>query len=69
LVAWITSLRHFHATFCLFCKDKIATDFLCQECCYEFDLMSKGAHSIKVYVALDDTFHYDQEVDDLQSDS
>jgi hypothetical protein len=41
-VACITSLRHFHVEFRLFCKDKFAADFLYQECCYEFDLLSKG---------------------------
>jgi hypothetical protein len=65
----ITSLRNFHATFHLFYKDKFAVDFLYQECCYEFDLLSKGSNSLKYYVAVDDTFHYDQEVSDLQSDS
>ena len=30
-VACITSLRHFHATFRLFCKDKFAANFLYQE--------------------------------------
>jgi hypothetical protein len=68
-VACITSLRHFHVAFRLFCKEKFAVDFLYQECCYEFDLLSKGSNSHKEYVAVEDTFHYDQEDDDLQSDS
>ena len=68
-VACITSLRHFHVALRLFCKEKCAADFLYQECCYEFDLLSKGSNSIKEYVAVEDTFHYDQEDDDLQSDS
>jgi hypothetical protein len=68
-IACITSLRHFHAAFHLFCKEKFAVDFLYQECCYEFDLLSKGSNSLKEYVVVEDTFHYDQEVDDIQSDS
>jgi hypothetical protein len=53
----------------LFCKEKCATDFLYQECCYEFDFLSRGSNSLKEYAAVEDTFHYNQEVDDLQSDS
>jgi hypothetical protein len=66
-VACITSLRHFHVAFRLFCKDKFVVDFLYQECCYEFDLLSKGSNTIKEYATVEDTFHYYQEVDDLQS--
>jgi hypothetical protein len=65
----VSSLRHFHAAFRLFCKKKFAADFLYQVCCYEFDLLSKGSNSLKEYAAVEDTFHYDQEDDDLQSDS
>jgi hypothetical protein len=68
-IACITSLRHFHPSFCLFCKDKFAVDFFYEECCYEFSLLSKGSNRLKEYVAVEDTFHYDQEVDDIQSDS
>jgi hypothetical protein len=68
-VAYITSLRNFHAAFRLFCKETFETDFLYQECCYEFDLLSKESNSHKEYVAVEDTFHNDQEDDDLQSDS
>jgi hypothetical protein len=68
-VACITSLRHFHVAFCFFCKEKFAADFLYQECCYEFDLLSKGSNSHKEYAVVEDTFHNDQEDDDLQSDS
>ena len=32
-------------------------------------MLSKGSNSLKEYVAVEDTFHYDQEIDDLQSDS
>jgi hypothetical protein len=53
----------------LFFKEKFAVDFLYQECCYEFDLLSKGSNSLKEYAAVEGTFHYDQEVDDSQSDS
>jgi hypothetical protein len=31
--------------------------------------LSKGSNSLKEYAAVEDTFHYDQEVDDLQCDS
>jgi hypothetical protein len=68
-VACIASLRHFHAAFHLFCKEKFAVDFLYQEFCYEFDFLSKGSYSHKEYPAIEDTFHYDQEDDDLQIDS
>jgi hypothetical protein len=41
LVACITSLRNFHASFHLFCKEKFSANFLYQECSYKFDLLSK----------------------------
>jgi hypothetical protein len=68
-VACITSLRHFHAAFHFFCKVKFAADFLYQECCYEFNLLSKGSNSHKQYAVVEDSFHNDQEDENLQSDS
>ena len=68
-IACITSLRHFHAAFRFLCKEKFAADFLYQECFYELDLLSKVSNSHKEYVVVEDTFHNDQEDDDLESDS
>ena len=53
----------------MFCKEKFVADFLYQEYCYEIDLLSKGSNSHKEYVAVEDTFNNDQEVNDIQSDS
>ena len=73
LIACITSLRHFHVSFHFFCKEELSVDFLYQECCYEFDLLSKGsdihieyAH-VEMSVAVEDNFHNDQEVYTLQN--
>jgi hypothetical protein len=68
-VACISSLSHFHASFNLFCKEKIPVDFLYQECCHEFDLLIKGSDIHMEYTVVEDTFHNDREVNDLQSDN
>ena len=50
----------------LFSKEEFSVDFLYQECCYEFDLLSKGSYShieyahVEEYVTVEDTLHNDQ---------
>jgi len=68
-VACIFSLSHFHAAFHLFCKEKISTGFIYLECFHEFYLLSKGFNSHIEYTAVEETFHNDREVNDLQSDN
>jgi hypothetical protein len=65
-IASIISLADFHAAFHVFCKDKFPVDLLYPECCHEFNLLNEELNIHEDFAAVEDTSHYDQDIDDLQ---
>jgi hypothetical protein len=64
LIAHISSLNQFHASFHLFYKEKFSIGLLYPECCDDFDLLCKGVDNHEISLCVEEDIGVEETIHD-----